>query len=90
METYRVFVDRYYIAVTYFDVKAKNSRCAKNAARKAAYHIKPNPIEEATDNGWIPEEPVFIPKLGHSEVPFKVKKIMRTKNAIVYQDKNAL
>ena len=79
MKTYRVFVTRHYIAVDFYDIEAETPRKAKAVARNAAYKLRPNPRMEATDNTWLPDEPVEIKRLGHSVTPFKVKEVYRHK-----------
>lgn len=64
MATYRVFVTRHYIAVRWYDVEADTPRKARNAARKAARTLSPDPRAEATDNGWIADDPVAIEYVG--------------------------
>lgn len=84
---YRVFIERNYIAVEFFDIKAKNKPSARRIAEKAGYKIYPDVRQEATDNGWISTEPVNIPKLGYSSSPFKVKKVYEDKKGNkVYQE----
>lgn len=64
VKTFRVFVTRHYIAVERFDIKETTVRRARTKAKKAAYKVRPNPRAEATDNGWIPDDGIEIPRVG--------------------------
>jgi hypothetical protein len=86
LKTYRVFVHRYYIAVTYFDIQSPNEKEAKKAAVKAAKKLKPDVRLEATDNGWIADDPTLIPHLGYAATDFIVEEVLETSTSKVYQD----
>lgn len=90
MKTYRCFLSRSFIAVSYFDIESDSEKHARADARKAANKIFPDVRAVATDNGWIPDEPVDIPFLGSSSAPFEVKEVLKTKNSVVYIDKYEL
>ena len=90
MNTYRVFVTRHYIAVTFFDIESDSKKHAKQDARKAAQELFPDSRSMAADNGWIPDDAVDIPALGSSFAPFDVEKVFKTKNSVVYIDKDKL
>ena len=64
MKTFRVFVERHYIAVERFDIVAKTARAAKSKAVNAANRIRPDARKQATDSGWIADEPTEIPAIG--------------------------
>ena len=80
MKTYRVFVTRHYIDVCFFDVESDSLLNVKTAARKAAYKLRADSRTEATDNGWIPDQPVSIERLGNSAAPFPVELFFEDKN----------
>ncbi len=91
MGTYRVFVTRTYIAVRYYDVEAGSERDAEKIAVAAAKKLVPDARAEATDNGWMPENPagcaVEIPNLGYSSAPFEVEEVFRNRKGVAYQEK---
>jgi hypothetical protein len=60
---YRVFVERHYIAVEWFDVRTSTYGKAMRKATAAANKL-PDPRLTATDNGWISEMPVQVPTIG--------------------------
>jgi hypothetical protein len=64
MTTYRVFVQRHYIAVEFFEVKAKSPGRARSLAERAAKKLRPDPRLKATDNGWIADDPIKIKRPG--------------------------
>lgn len=63
-KTYRVFVTRHYIAVDWMDVVATSPGRARSRAEAVARKIRPDARAEATDNGWIGDEPVEVPRPG--------------------------
>ena len=85
MKTYRVFLNRHYIAIEFYDIKAKDKNTAKRIAEKGARKLLPNVRNIATDNGWIADEPVKIKYLGYSSTPFKVTEVFRYKDTILYK-----
>ena len=62
----RVFVERYYIAVEWFDVMSDSPGDAKRKAVSAANKLHPDPRLAATDNGWQadPETPTEVERPG--------------------------
>ncbi len=84
METYRVFVKRYYISVKFFDVEAKTAKSAKTLTKKAAKKLYQDVRERAIDNGWIPEEPTSIEYLGYPSEP-RLVEIVSNKYGTAYQ-----
>jgi hypothetical protein len=64
MATYRVFVTRHYIAVRWYDVEAPTPAKARRLAERVARKQVPDARQEATDNGWIADEPTAIPYIG--------------------------
>lgn len=74
MNTYRVFVERHYIAVCYFDVEAETEKKAKHIAERSAYKLYEDPRSTATDNGWhVEEETVELPFIGYDAIPFQTE-----------------
>lgn len=61
---HRVFVTRHYIAVQWYDVRAKNPAQARRRAEVAARKLQPDARATATDNGWIADEPTAIVAVG--------------------------
>ena len=92
MTTYRVFLDRHYIDVIWFDIESDTPKHAEADALKAAKKIIPNSRARATDNGWIPDNAVEIPFLDSSSVPSdgKIEEVLKTKNSKVYIRTNCL
>jgi hypothetical protein len=88
MKTYRVFVTRHYIAVEWFDIKAKSPAKAKRLAKAAAYKVAYDARQDATDNGWIPDEPVVVKRPGaYAGGTLKMQSIpTRNKPAKVYKE----
>ena len=70
MPKFRVFVDRYYIAVRFYDIEAKDAVTAEKLAIKAADTLVPDARAEATDNHWHidREEGVSGPGSGAIEI----------------------
>jgi len=75
MNKYRVFLTKHYIAVEFYDIKAKDKKIAKRIALKVANKLKKDVRNEATDNGWIVDDPVEINYIGYSVAPFNPKLI---------------
>lgn len=65
MKTYRVFVTRHYVAVDHFDIEADKPSIAKQRAEAAARQRTPDARTQATDNGWIGDNPVEIERPGY-------------------------
>ncbi len=63
---YRVFLSRNFIDVMWLDVKADSMLKAKNKAQAAANKLRPaaQSRAKATDNGWIPDEPITVERAG--------------------------
>jgi hypothetical protein len=88
METYRVFVTRYYIAVEYFDILAKTERKAEKTAIAAAKALSPDPRLTAIDNGWIADSAVDIKFLGYPSTQKHLKLVYKHKDGSeAYSDK---
>ena len=86
MAIYRVHVVRHYIDVCFFDVETDKPGKAKTLAREAANKLRPDSRAVATDNGWIPEEPVTLGRLGYASTPFETKLYLENKQGKVYID----
>lgn len=56
----RVFVERHYIAVEWYDILSVSDKDARTKAVNAANKIVPDPRQAANDNGWI-ADPHVIP-----------------------------
>ena len=76
---YRVFVTRYYTAVNFFDIECETARQAASLATRAARQLRPDPRLEATDNGWIPDEPITIKRIGQHGRPLRVAPVVEVK-----------
>lgn len=63
-KNYRVFVNRHYIAVEWFDIKAKSTIQAIRKAESTARKLYKDVREIAVDNDWQAEEPVEIDEIG--------------------------
>lgn len=87
MPTYRVFVDRHYVAVEFYDIEAPTAEMAEKAAKKAVNKLIPDARAMAVDNRWSVDSAVEIPNLGYSSAPFEVEQVFKHKDCIVYRRK---
>ena len=76
---YRVFLRRHYIAVEFFDIECETARQAASLATRAARQVRPDPRLEATDNGWIPNDPITIKRIGQHGQPLRAGPVVEIK-----------
>jgi hypothetical protein len=67
MGIYRVFVERHYIDVVWFDVESDSKRHAESDAQKTATLLIPDSRSRAVDNHWHSDTALEIPYVGSAQ-----------------------